>query len=321
MMLIRADARLLPLRDGCVQCVVTSPPYWGLRDYGDADQLGLEPTPEAYVASVLAVFAEVWRVLKPDGTLWLNLGDSYAAGMMTARELLGERSGGTLNGRLGYADNVCMSQRRAPVTDGLKPKDLIGIPWRVAFALQAAGWYLRSEIVWSKPNPMPESVTDRPTRAHEQIFLLAKSARYYYDAEAIQELGVEAEGITAAYRGTKTRALQLGREPSGNEKVGASWTYTGTRNKRSVWHVATQPYAEAHFATFPEALIEPCVLAGSRVGDLVCDPFLGSGTVGAVCERYGRRWVGTDLRYQDLAQQRTAQRGLPFREVLPCRPY
>ena len=306
MSLIRADARRIPLVDGCVQTCVTSPPYFGLRDYGNSGQIGLEPSPDAYVQSLLTVFAEVWRVLKDDGTVWLNLGDSFAND---------GKWGGHTGGKHVNALHCSPIGRNKRYT-GLKPKDLIGIPWRVAFALQAAGWYLRSDIIWSKPNPMPESVTDRPTKAHEYIFLLSKQERYYYDAEAVMETGIESAGTIAAYRGDKTRALQQGRQPSGNEKIGASWTYTGTRNKRSVWHVATQPYSGSHFATFPEALIEPCILAGSRPGDLVLDPFIGSGTVGTVCERYGRRWVGTDISYQHLAKQRTQQLGLRFFSVV-----
>jgi len=190
---------------------------------------------------------------------------------------------------------------------GMKPKDLLGIPWRVAFALQAAGWYLRSDIIWSKPNPMPESVTDRPTKAHEYIFLLSKQERYYYDAEAIKEEGT----IPAGTLGAKGSTERFNTEGV-NSRPPEYKVYDGTRNKRSVWHVATQPYSGSHFATFPEALIEPCILAGSRPGDLVLDPFIGSGTVGAVCERFGRRWVGTDLSYQHLSKKRTRQRGLRF---------
>jgi len=195
--------------------------------------------------------------------------------------------------------------------EGQKAKDLLGIPWRVAFALQAAGWYLRSDIIWSKPNPIPESVTDRPTKAHEYIFLLSKQERYYYDAEAIKE----SVSGTAHARGSGVHPKSA--EPGSGIKQNSSFSaavrhLVDDRNKRSVWHVATQPYSGSHFATFPEALIEPCILAGSRPGDLVLDPFIGSGTVGAVCERFGRRWVGTDLNYQGLAKKRTKQRGLRF---------
>jgi DNA modification methylase len=310
-MLIRADARRLPLRDGCVQTCVTSPPYWGLRDYGNPDQVGLERTPEAYVASICEVFAEVWRVLKDDGTAWLNIGDSYNA----------------YNGGAGPGSKLSKTQteQRPQLSTGyglqcktLKPKDLVGIPWRVAFALQAAGWYLRSDIIWAKPNPMPESVTDRPTKAHEYLFLLAKSERYYFDAEAIMEPATYA-GTTGYMAGPKqaARVLTKDRGPTGNEAPGAPrWPVPESRNRRSVWTVQTKPYSGAHFATFPEKLIEPCILAGAPLGGLVLDPFIGSGTVGAVCERLGRRWVGTDLSYQPLSAARTAQAGLRWEEAI-----
>jgi DNA modification methylase len=360
--LIRADARFLPLVDGCVQTCVTSPPYFGLRDYGSAKwiggdaacghvadasktkkfgnaefnknrpsreatkiegyyftdvcgkcgaqrvdpQIGLEPSPDAYVQSLLTVFAEVWRVLKDDGTVWLNLGDSYASQG-------GSKAPGQYHHNTGQGQNrQDAGQSARNGIEGFKTKDLLGIPWRVAFALQAAGWYLRSDIIWSKPNPMPESVTDRPTKAHEYIFLLSKQERYYYDAEAIAEKALLTGGgqIADAYTAGRNGALP------GRKYSSASSTLTlklsDTRNKRSVWHVATQPYSGSHFATFPEALIEPCILAGSRPGDLVLDPFIGSGTVGTVCERHGRKWVGTDLSYQHLAKKRTRQRGLRF---------
>lgn len=360
-MIIHADARHIPLRDGCVQCVVTSPPYFGLRDYGVKAQIGLEPTPEAYVAALVGVFREVRRVLVDDGVLWMNLGDSYAA-------------------------NRCYQVPDSKWTDvgnshgmkatdlGAKPKDLLGIPWRVAFALQADGWYLRSDIIWAKPNPMPESVTDRPTKSHEYLFLLAKQERYYYDAQAIAEpvsvamlneveqgydgLGLkdyESAGVqnpssvkARIIANAKTKQAGHGRRYDGfNERYfsaeakhcRAEKNAAGrrlvenvkmarddgadheagvgnglTRNKRSVWEIATMPYSGAHFATMPEQLVEPCILAGSRLGDLVFDPFLGSGTVGSVAERLGRRWVGCDLNpaYHQLAKKRTAQRGLRF---------
>jgi DNA modification methylase len=277
MSLIRADARRLPLVDGCAQMCVTSPPYWGLRDYGDGQQIGLEATPESYVAQLVTVFRDVWRVLKPDGTLWLNLGDSYNNFRVS------------INGQT------------------VKEKDLIGMPWRVAFALQADGWYLRSDIIWSKPNPMPESVTDRPTKAHEYIFLLSKSARYYYDANAIAEPISEVRTGRSHGPGQNLGLKAFRSEAGAGFNVGAV-----ERNRRSVWTVATTAYADAHFATFPPALVQPCILAGSRPGDLVLDPFIGSGTVGEVSERFGRRWVGTDLTYQGLSRRRTAQRGLRF---------
>jgi site-specific DNA-methyltransferase (cytosine-N4-specific) len=258
------------------------------------------------------VFAEVWRVLKDDGTCWLNLGDSYAnSASGRTQDGFNARYFNRPDWNKGKQSDAAVTKPDRLIPDGLKPKDLIGIPWRVAFALQAAGWYLRSDIIWSKPNPMPESVTDRPTKAHEYIFLLAKQDRYYYNADAIKEPHVTGdrldkwEGRTYDGKGPS--------DGSERKKNGNAAAYTMDplgRNKRSVWHVATQPYNGSHFATFPEALIEPCILAGSRPGDLVYDPFIGSGTVGAVCDRLMRRWVGSDLHYQHLARERTAQRGL-----------
>ncbi len=312
MSLIQADARYLPLKDGCVQCVVTSPPYFGLRNYGHAGQIGLESSPDAYVTALVAVFRDVRRTLKDDGVCWLNLGDSYNSGTQ-----FNHHSGG-LSGGARYSEGARGDwPGHRPMIDRLKPKDLLGIPWRVAFALRADGWYLRSDIIWSKPNPMPESVTDRPTKAHEYLFLLTKSAKYYYDADAIAEVSAYAGEQAGVCRGTKRRAHAMGREPSGNEKPGANWIQPETRNKRSVWEIATMPYAGAHFAPMPEKLVEPCILAGSRLGDLVLDPFMGSGTVCAVAERLGRRWVGTDLNpaYHALAKKRTSQRGLRFQET------
>jgi DNA modification methylase len=358
-MLIRADARRVPLRDACVQCCVTSPPFWGLRSYPDARQIGLEPTPDAYVQSLVQVFREVWRVLKDDGTVWLNLGDSYHGGGGYApnapsnlARALGERNG-AFHGESRHTSLARVKPRRssgadpnavrssdsraesqaglngpsgsptsAPDPVALKPKDLVGIPWRVAFALQADGWYLRSDIIWSKPSPMPESVRDRPTRAHEYIFLLTKADRYYYDANAIAEAATDPEslrGYTRAYAtdsisDSEDKGYDGHRTRLGLTKQKTSGVVYNTRNKRSVWHVATEPYAGAHFATFPQALIEPCILAGSRIGDRVLDPFIGSGTTGAVCDRLMRRWVGTDLSYQALSSERTTQRGLRYAE-------
>ena len=292
-----------------MQTCVTSPPYFGLRDYGHGDQIGMEGTPDAYVASLVAVFREVRRVLNPAGTVWLNLGDSYAGGAGgrgdSGRQFHTSGDGGPASAKHN-------GERLARILGDMKPKDLCGIPWRVAFALQADGWYLRSDIIWHKPNPMPESVTDRPTKAHEYLFLLSKSERYYYDAAAIAETSAYAGDQAGVCRGTKRRAYAMGREPTGNEKPGSNWIQPETRNKRSVWTVTTQSYTGSHFATFPEKLIDPCVLAGCPLGGLVLDPFLGSGTTGAVAERLGRRWVGTDLSYQPLAKKRTAQRGIRF---------
>ncbi len=527
MSVLHADARSLPLVDGCVQCCVTSPPYFGLRDYGTARwvggdagcahkvpatgstqnkgnnnregslfrgvcgvcgaervdaQIGLEPTPDAYIAQLVAVFREVRRVLKDDGVLWLNLGDSYNSGTQFNHHSSGLDSGA----RYSEGERGDWPGHR-PMIDGLRAKNMLGIPWRVAFALQqpyytgriarvedrvwlaaivdgegsicierqrpveggrardcyvstlrvhntseaivrrcaeltglgtvrvqderrqtvlvwcvygenaraalaelypylvakqqqarlalsernehgyeamkalhaggaatldapapeslhVPGWYLRSDIIWAKPNPMPESVTDRPTKAHEYLFLLAKSQTYYYDAQAIAEPVSVAmlEQVEQGYKGlglkdyesagaqnpssVKARIVANAKERWGRRDPGGvdgprdAGIYRGrcgdgpTRNRRTVWTVPTMPYAGAHFATMPEALVEPCILAGSRLGDLVLDPFLGSGTVGAVAERLGRRWVGCDLNpaYHALARKRTAQKGLRF---------
>lgn len=311
-MIIVADARALPLADKTIQCVVTSPPYWGLRNYGVDGQIGLEPTPEAYVATMVEVFREVSRVLKDDGTVWLNLGDSYAGswGNQGRKEERGTQR--PINGPM-MQNLKPYPERRShtgsiPKGSVLKPKDLVGIPWRVAFALQADGWYLRSDIIWAKPNPMPESVRDRPTRSHEYMFLLTKSEKYYYDSKAIAEPLLRPDEATRKTPGKFGGALKHGgngtRLSSGNEYHGTS---TGTKNKRDVWFIAPHPYRGAHFATFPEALVEPCILAGSKPGDVILDPFLGSGTVGAVAQRLNRSWVGTELNrdYCELARNRT----------------
>lgn len=413
--------------DGSVHCVVTSPPYWGLRDYGVEGQLGLEATPTDYVENMVGVFREVWRVLRDDGTCWLNLGDCYATGAGK----VGEHPGGGEQGarwrgevdrlrdsKRGYrgdrlintnSGDIARPKTRAtrdgshagkhtaiaamgPMTQpnrmpihGLKPKDLVGIPWRVAFALQADGWYLRSDVIWSKPNPMPESITDRPTKAHEYPFLLAKRERYYYDSDAVREPNLphsikRAESVAPRShpRGWHTDAVPI----NGGEQVTLAPLNPAGRNRRSVWEIATQPYPEAHFATFPEALVEPCILAGTsergacaacgapwgrqstiryeqaggttgkrrnlqepdgrtngtgwtgkpklnKIAEttgwqptcscavptrppLVLDPFAGSGTVGLVCHRLGRRFVGLELKpdYCRMAFKRTAQLGL-----------
>lgn len=472
-MLIRGDARHLPLRDKTVDCCVTSPPYFGLRDYGSQNQIGLESTPDAYVAQLVQVFREVRRVLKDDGTLWLNLGSSYVASprgnkpgdfstssltnparqdgvsrgsdptrFLPRRRVLAygtdgkelqdstgadfacsDLCDGCLADFLSHRARIAGSDRQtaqsgllpsqtdrdnelvdsaatSPVaslpdvresntleswlrhrgvcsrcdsrasslsaarssfdgvqafsrmtwsdyTSRLKHKDLIPVPWMVAMALQADGWYLRSDIIWHKPNPMPESVTDRPTKAHEYLFLLTKSQRYYYDSQAIAEpvsaamlnqmeqgykgLGlkdydaagvqnpssVKARIIANAVKRSGNKARKPASErgvPSGTGKNQAgSVPWEGiTRNKRSVWSINSHPFSGAHFATMPESLVEPCILAGSSMGGLVLDPFIGSGTVGVVAARLGRRWVGTDLAYHDISSQRTAQRGLTW---------
>ena len=251
-LLIQGNARRIPLDDESVHCVVCSPPYWGLRDYKVAGQLGLEPTPDEYVRQIVMVFGEVRRVLRSDGTAWVNLGDSYAAGKI-GRDDSGD------NGAFG-GPRIEPVQRKAP--PGFKVKDLIGIPWRVALALQADRWWLRSDIIWSKPNPMPESVTDRPTKSHEYLFLLAKSERYYFDAEALREKD-SGVGRVRALQGTKIRAGAMGRTPSGNEKSGVLWADTGYRNIRTVWSIPTESYPGLHYATYPRRLVEPCIKAGT----------------------------------------------------------
>ncbi len=378
-MLIRGDARALPLVDACVDCVVTSPPYWGLRDYGSPDQIGLEATPAAYVEHLVQVFAAVRRVLKDDGTVFLNLGDCYATGAGAVGDCPGGGEQGARwktrgpsrpqvpDGKNPNAGIPTFQPNRMPLP-GLKPKDLVGIPWRVAFALQADGWYLRSDIIWSKPNPMPESVTDRPTKAHEYLFLLTKSERYYYDASAIAEpvsesmrlemaqgydgLGLKDYEAAGVQNPSSVKARIIANAQRKNEQSGdrrkegfndrwdsaeerrrdlqqngkyadmerSDMRFGGapgapgalTRNRRTVWTIPTMPYAGAHFATMPEKLVEPCILAGCPLGGLVLDPFCGTFTVGAVAARLGRRAVGVDLSYQDLARERTAQRGLMF---------
>jgi DNA modification methylase len=382
---------LRKMPEASAQACVTSPPYWGLRDYGTEPQawggdpthehawgdeqivrkaparedhshgvwlgtrdrqdcsraaaltvsvgtfcdcgawrghLGLEPRPDLYVEHLVAIFREVLRVLRPDGTLWLNLGDCYATGAGK----VGDHPGGGEQGARwrGDVSRHRDGRRRRPATDGrgrpqdpgdfanvgpmtqpnrmpipgLKPKDLVGIPWRVAFALQADGWWLRSDIVWAKPNPMPESVTDRPTKSHEYVFLLAKGERYHYDAAAVAEAGTgRAPGnkgphkYAAAYDAGDERH----RTASGLERIREGYE---RRNRRTVWTVATEPFPGAHFATMPQALVEPCVLAGSRAGDMVLDPFTGSGTVGVVALRHGRRFVGLELNPEYVAMAR-----------------
>lgn len=255
-----AHAVLAGMEPGTFRACVTSPPYWGLRDYGIPEQIGAEMRLEDYLERLVKVFREVRRVLSDDGTLWLNIGDSYTSGGRTWRQ----------------ADKKNPARGmtyRAPTPDGLKPKDLIGVPWRLAFALQADGWFLRSDIIWNKPNAHPESVKDRPSRVHEYVFLLSKSKHYYYDWESAQESTLAGDAM---------------------------------RNRRSVWSINTKGLPQAHFATFPPALVMPCVLAGSREGDKVLDPFFGSGTVGEVCASLGRSFVGIELHpeYVAIAQNR-----------------
>jgi DNA modification methylase len=354
--LLHGDARdmLQTLPTGSVQCVITSPPYFGLRAYGDDPrEIGREATPAAYVAALIAVFAEVWRVLRDDGTLWVNLGDSYVASPAGNTDATWSAK---------QASNVGSAARRtrSTITPGLPAKNLLGIPWRVAFALQDAGWILRSDIIWAKPNPMPESVRDRPTRAHEYLFLFAKRQRYFYDAEAIAEAATQHGQGSLGELNTKKPAETT----NGRGATTLKDPDRVTRNRRSVWTIATQPYAGAHFATMPEALVEPCILAGSAsqacetcgaawgrvtkdedgtmndesggadsssfivhrssfvpgfaprcrcatntgaARSICLDPFLGSGTVARVAERFGRDAIGIDLHaeYLELQEKRT----------------
>lgn len=311
--------RLSELPDQSVHCCVTSPPYFGLRDYGHSGQMGLEPTPDEFVAGMVAVFQEVHRVLRDDGTLWLNIGDSYSAGGRGNDTPKQKSNKGTGIG-------VVSQPWRVP---GYGPKQLLGIPWRLAFALQADGWILRQDIIWSKPNPMPESVRDRCTKAHEYLFLLSKGPRYYYDADAIaepvapstvtrlqQDLDAQV-GSTRAHGGgskvMKPKPPRFGGSKYGNSadpkhqtKSGNAYEGGGARNRRSVWEVATQPFREAHFATYPPALIEPCILAGCPAGGTVLDPFFGAGTTGLVADRLQRNCIGIELNpeYAGIAERR-----------------
>lgn len=250
---------LYRIPSGTFQSCISSPPYWGLRDYGVAHQIGAEPSVQEYIDNLTTVFREVRRVLRDDGTCWLNIGDSYTSGGRTWRDADKKNKGRAM-------------EYRAPTPEGLKPKDLIGVPWRLAFALQEDGWYLRSDIIWNKPNCQPESVKDRPTRSHEYLFLLTKSERYYYNHEAI-------------------------REPSASGD---------TKNRRTVWSINTEAFPGAHFATFPLKLVEPCVLAGTNVHDAILDPFFGAGTVGVACAKLGRKFTGIELNeeYADMALRR-----------------
>ena len=301
-MILIGDVRekLKELPDQSVHCVVTSPPYWGLRDYGKDGQIGMEDTPEEFVANLVNVFREVWRVLRDDGTLWLNLGDSYA-GSGKGRNPDGTVHVSAMIAKQGSSAGTVMGNVKGGlVPDGLKPKDLVGIPWRVAFALQAEGWYLRQDIIWHKPNPMPESVTDRCTKSHEYIFLLSKSRQYYFDNEAIKE-PVKQDWGTRDRTNGKYHNEGTGLQPHS----GLTKSYE-TRNKRDVWTVTTRPFKGAHFATFPPQLIEPCILAGCPPDGTVLDPFFGAGTTGLVAQQYGRNWIGCELNpvYAEMASKR-----------------
>lgn len=312
---VDALTMLRGLSDESVNCIVTSPPYFGLRDYGVDGQLGLEASPEAFVEALVTVFREARRVLRSDGTFWLNLGDSYNGsgkgrnGDGSGRE--GGKQGtnrGSVEGRLHKADVA-----------GLKPKDLLMMPARVALALQADGWYLRSDIIWAKPNPMPESVKDRPTKSHEHVFLLTKSPRYFYDAEAIKEPIAEStvsrslRGVSDHHKtvngapGQTAHSMNQPRPNVRKQDALDKRTYTGfndryfakdqplTRNKRDVWTIATKSFKGAHFAVMPEALVQPCILAGCPVNGVVLDPFMGSGTVARVAHKLGRCYIGSEI--------------------------
>ncbi|MAT93779.1 MAG: site-specific DNA-methyltransferase [Halioglobus sp.] len=321
-----------------VQMCVTSLPYFGLRDYGVEGQIGLEDSPAEFLDTMVAVFALVWELLKDDGTVWLNMGDSYHNSSPSPGT-----QNGLLNNRKLSTSRAC---RSAGKHQGWKEKDLMGMPWRTAIALQEWGWYLRQDIIWHKPNPMPESVRDRCTKAHEYVFLLSRSPRYYFDQDAIKEQASQDEYAAGfrggSYTGGETYQNDKGgtRKQRGNVRAGGvpmgwqpgpgghgsfhkagraeqkqynpEYIPDGRKNKRSVWTIATEAFPGAHFATFPQALIEPCILAGSRPGDTVLDPFFGSGTTGQVCNRLGRKHIGIELNreYEPLQIERTAQQGL-----------
>lgn len=289
------------------QTCVTSPPYFGLRDYGHDGQIGLEATPEKYIAAMVEVFQCVRDVLADDGTVWLNIGDSYAAQRngthQPAETLAGGKRGKMCDGSIVNRDrHAGYNPTRNAAAIGLKHKDLIGIPWMLAFALRADGWYLRQDIIWHKPNPMPESVRDRCTKAHEYIFLLSKSERYFFDSEAIKEPAVGVAGGAPK----KIHKPEAQGKHGSTSAFNSPWKPTDVRNRRSVWSVATRPYKGAHFATFPPALIEPCILAGSRPDNIVLDPFMGSGTTAQVALQHGRYYLGCELNpnYKSLQEER-----------------
>ena len=334
---------LQKLPDGGVRTCVTSPPYWGLRDYGNNGQLGLEATPQEFVENLCRIFDEVWRVLADDGTVWVNLGDSYANGGMSNPSAKSTLGGGKDRGAADYS-----IARKIPA--GLKSKDLVGIPWRFAFAMQERGWYLRQDIIWAKPNPMPESVTDRCTKSHEYIFLFSKQPKYFFDHEAIKEPLAESSigrlqqdidnqvGSERANGGGKTNGNMkaVARKVKKSDLTRGGFGRNGTpgrsdhqgpkdndemvlggRNKRSVWNVGVASFKDAHFAVYPPALIEPCVKAGSAEGDTVLDPFSGSGTTGEVALKLGRNYVGCELNpdYAKLSEKRITEALGMFAEV------
>ena len=286
-----------------VQTCITSPPYYGLRDYGVDGQIGAEQSPQEFIDNLVEVFACVWDILADDGTLWVNLGDSYynyrpGKGQRVVANSIASQK----------ASEFEHSAKRGNKLEGYKEKDLMGMPWRLAFALQDFGWYLRQDIIWHKPNPMPESVQDRCTKSHEYIFLLTKNQKYYFDNKSIQEQAESAGKISGSFKGRQGGAEYHAQ--SGG--VGSDAKEYEKRNKRDVWSVPVKPYSGAHFAVYPEELIEPCVLAGSKIGDIVFDPFFGSGTTGAVAQKLGRKWIGCELnkKYESLQNERLSQQGL-----------
>jgi DNA modification methylase len=330
------DCRVLMrqmIADGVrVQCVVTSPPYWGLRDYGVAGQFGLERTWQRHVARMRGVFRLVRELLADDGTLWLNYGDSYSGGGRGGNPT--EATSGLQGGQASQRASII--KRRLPRPHDIPPKNLVGMPWRVALALQDDGWYLRSDIIWHKPNPMPESMTDRPTKAHDYVFLMTRSDRYYYDGSAITERAtgnahrrkpIAGHAKDAGSHSAKDHARSKGdMKDSTKFGRGAGWRQAGsfgnaaadlveTRNARTVWTIPTEQFRGAHFATFPKALVTRCILAGTRPGDVVFDPFMGSGTVAEVAQSLGRRYIGCELNpeYAALYQShRSQQLGMPL---------
>jgi len=302
------------------QTCVTSPPYYGLRDYGHEGQIGLEETPEEYIKAMVEVFRCVWDVLEDDGTLWLNIGDSYAMHPSSAVNRNGISSGSLNDGKSEFncRVNTRGSEKRKAIPEGIKAKDLFGIPWMLAFALRADGWYLRQDIIWHKPNPMPESVQDRCTKAHEYIFLMSKSQKYHYDADAIKEQMSEdskarlTRGVSEVHKNVNGAPGQTPHSMNQPRKNGENMESPDNRNKRSVWTVTTKPYAGAHFAVFPSDLIEPCILAGAPVGGIVLDPFMGSGTTAQVAQNLGRQYLGCELNpeYEALQNKRLSQMSL-----------
>jgi DNA modification methylase len=288
---------LKSLQDSSVDMCVTSPPYWGLRDYGVGNQIGLEESPDDYVSRLVVVFREVRRILSNSGTLWLNIGDSYWG------------SGCRPSGNFGCPNDQCANNsngRRYTRLSTYKPKDLVGIPWMLAFALRSDGWYLRQDIIWHKPSPMPESVRDRCTKAHEYVFLFSKSKKYHYNAEAIKEKCVTPINSKAKSGfGSKSGKCDT-ITYSHTNNIGKAWNRSETRNRRSVWKITTKPYKDAHYATFPIELVQPCILAGCPESGVVLDPFMGSGTTAIVAESLNRRWIGIDINtnYCELATAR-----------------